>query len=225
MMSRPARSHGALRLSVLLAAAPVVAALALAGCAPGNGTAAPTESADPSPTETEAAEPTVDPRDVDIAGLTIPAETCGDGEIGWDQPEPIALADGAGEAFDENDEVGAAIMDSGLVGYSDVDGDGQEDIVLWVTCSGTPMASCCAGSGALLDAVVALDVTGEEPERIGTAIFAGGDEPFRIIGTDAELDGAAVVAHEVPVYVGDQDLPERTVRYEFADGEWVGEEV
>lgn len=227
MMSRSARADRAFRLSTLLAAAPFVAALALSGCAPSGGGSDPSGAGEsPADEATETPEPTVDPSEIDVANLTIPAETCGGtGEIAWQQPDPIVLEDGAGEAFDDSGEVGAAIMDSGLVGYADVDDDGQEDIVLWVSCSGTPMAECCAGSGAVLDAVVALDVTGEEPERIGDAIFAGGDVPYGIVGADTELDGAAIVTHELPVYAPDSGEPERAVRYAFADGEWTGEEV
>ena len=95
----------------------------------------------------------------------IPAGTCGDGErFGWDQRYPIQLEDGSGEEFDEAG-VGAGIMDSRLVGAEDMNGDGVEDAVLVVDCTGSPKDECCAGRMSTANFVVVLDMSGATSTR------------------------------------------------------------
>ena len=166
--------------------------------------------------------------------LLIPAESCARvNGVGWEQVDPIQLHDGAGEAFDANG-VGAGVRGTRLVGSTDVNGDGVDEAVLVLQCTGTPASQCCAGPGSVIDKVVALDVSGPVPKRIGDSIFAptatvsSGNGTLRI-DDDAHqvtLDGRDIIAYETPIYPASLDPAEAATlsgwfRYTWAADHWM----
>ncbi len=161
-----------------------------------------------SPVQTPTPAPTPDFRVSAEAAQTalIPAGTCGDGErFGWDQRYPIQLEDGSGEEFDEAG-VGAGIMDSRLVGAEDMNGDGVEDAVLVVDCTGSPKDECCAGRMSTANFVVVLDMSGATSTRIGDPIAAThveipeGDGSREVDGETVTIEGNQILAHVRLVY-------------------------
>lgn len=158
--------------------------------------------------------------------LLIPADTC----TGWPQPKPIRLHQGSGESFNADRE-GAGILESRLIGTPDLNGDGVDDAVLTLRCTGTPKALCCAGRLSTELEVVALDVSSDTPRLIAPAItgesvnIAGTDEPRTIVDDRVKLDGEVIETYQVPVY-GDNytegQIAEATgfVRYELNAGSW-----
>ncbi|SJM51403.1 hypothetical protein [Gulosibacter sp. 10] len=198
--------------------------LLLAGCAaqPAPGETAGHGADTGAPERSEERVPDIDVRAVDVERIVIPPGVCGDGSFGWDQQEPIALADGEGEAFDE-DLNGASVFGIEPVGYFDFTGDGLEDIVVTITCSGSPAEMCCAGIGSIMTFIAVLDVSRDQdsPEQVGGTITSAtiDSAPYLIDG-DVELSGAAILSSQSPAYPDDQDMPAITVRNEFVDGEW-----
>ena len=159
-------------------------------------------------------------RQLQPLNLLIPAGTCGAGaeDEAWDQPRPIQLVNGSGAAFDA-DLNGAAIFDSRHLGNVDVNGDGIHEIVLAIDCSGTPLHLCCASRASVMTFVVALDVSGPTPTRVGDTIVPGihDDEQYDIVA--AHLAGTAVVTTQRAVY---QDTWQtRQVTYRYTDGQWM----
>ncbi|MGN8025467.1 vWA domain-containing protein [Microbacterium sp. 22242] len=166
------------------------------------------------------------------AQLLIPAGSCGlPNAAGWDQPASIQLSGGAGESFDA-DGKGAGVLDSRLVGVNDFNGDGIDDAVMVIDCTGTPKELCCAGAGAVAYAVVVLDLSTGTPQRIGEPIFGGegrtskGSEPLAIAEGKhpVELDSGTIVTYEVPVY-GDVDPSDAAAisgwfRYALSGDRW-----
>ncbi|GAB6859502.1 VWA domain-containing protein [Microbacterium xylanilyticum] len=167
--------------------------------------------------------------------LLIPAGSCGSGkDVGWNQSLPIQLQDGSGEAFPPGDgSGGASILGARLVGGVDLTGDGVDDAVLVIQCSGTPKAQCCAGRASILDAVIALDVSGPEPKRIGDPIFGGsfatasGAQGLFINDEQdpVQLDGHDIITHEVPIYddeMSPADVAAATgwFRHTLSNGQW-----
>ena len=155
--------------------------------------------------------------DETVKDLLIPAGTCGDGSsIGWDQVEPIQLRDGEGESFDD-DVRGAGVLESALIGAVDVSGDGAEEAVVSLKCTGSPKEMCCAGRTSSLDFIAVLDLTGETPRRVGDTITptapedrSGTEQSRAFDGDAATLDGTTVVTYQTLVY------PEQLSRREVA---------
>ncbi|MBS1907178.1 MAG: VWA domain-containing protein [Actinobacteria bacterium] len=166
------------------------------------------------------------------AQLLIPAGSCGlPNAAGWDQPASIQLSGGVGESFDA-DRKGAGILESRLVGTSDFNGDGVEDAVIVIQCTGTPKELCCAGAGSVAWAVIVLDLSTGTPQRIGDPIFAGegqtskGIEPLTIAEGKhpVELDNGTIVTYEMPVYGGVDPADAAAIsgwfRYARSDAQW-----
>lgn len=151
--------------------------------------------------------------------LLIPAGTCGAGgeDEAWNHERPIQLVNGSGEAFDADLE-GAGIFAARHLGNVDVNGDGINEIVLAVDCSGTPLYLCCASRASVMTFVVALDVTGPAPTRVGGTIVPGLHDGEQYDIVEAGLAGAGVVTTQRAVY---QDTwPTRQVTYRYDDGQW-----
>ena len=141
-----------------------------------------------------------------VKAALIPAGSCGDGEtFGWHQPYPIQLEDGSGEQFDASG-VGAGILSSRLVGIQDMNGDGREDAVLVVDCTGSPKDLCCAGRTSTANFVIVLDMSGATPTRVGDPIaatyveIADGEGSREIDGDSVTLEGDGFLAQVRLVY-------------------------
>jgi hypothetical protein len=168
-----------------------------------------------------------------VGELLIPAGTCGDADtFGWDQFDPIQLSNGVGESFDAPGE-GAGILETRLVGAVDVTGDGVDEAVLALTCTGSPRELCCAGRTSLMVYVAVLDLTGETPTRVGNTIIpkdVPGPTPYDEVrsfqGDEVSLDGQTVVTYQRLVYpdqLGPADVAELEgeVRYDLQGDQWV----
>ena len=203
-----------------------------------TSTASTTTSASPT-TTTATTTTTTTPRvevPGDITSLTIPAGSCGapNGD-GWVQSEPIQLRGGEGESFPSSDPeaAGASILEIGLVGTTDLTGDGTDEAIVWVSCSGSRIAQCCAGRASVMDVVLALDLTGPQPQRVGESIWpvevtdsSGSEQPRSFIGSDVRLDGRSVVTHQSLIYdspsltASERQRLEGTVTYDLVGGTW-----
>lgn len=142
--------------------------------------------------------------DESVGQLLIPAGAC----TSWNHTRPIQLVSGQGESFD-SDGSGAGILTTRLVGATDLTGDGADDAVLIVRCTGTPAAQCCAGRGSTLSTVIALDLRGATPTLIGnpftggTLVSSEGEVGATIYDTDTYapvLDGTDILTYEGPLY-------------------------
>lgn len=142
--------------------------------------------------------------DESVGELLIPAGAC----TAWDHTRPIQLVGGQGENFDETGS-GIGVLTTRLIGATDLTGDGAEDAVLIIRCTGTPAAQCCVGRGSTLATVIALDLSRATPALIGNPISGGtlssseGDVGAVIYdnGTDAPvLDGTDILTYEGPLY-------------------------
>ncbi len=170
-----------------------------------------------------------------VESLLIPAGTCGTGSIGWDQREPIQLHHGLGQSFDR-DGHGAGVLQTALVGAADVTGDGVDEAVVSLKCTGSPSKLCCAGRTSSLDFIAVLDLTGDRPRRVGDTITpteptdrSGTDEVRAFDGDAATLDGATVVTQQTLVYPEqvkprDRAALEGVVRYRLRGDRWVASE-
>lgn len=166
----------------------------------------------------------------DVVGeLLIPAGAC----TQWEGTRPIQLSGGQGENFDDGGS-GTGILETRLVGATDLTGDSRDDAVLVVQCTGTPAAQCCAGRSSILSTVLALDLSGTTPVLIGTPFSGGsifsseGDVDAEIYddGSDSpRLEGTDVLAYEYPIYeLEDPDEAETIAgwfRHTLKNGEWI----
>lgn len=164
--------------------------------------------------------------------LLIPAESCARvNGAGWEQADPIPLHDGVGQAFDANG-VGAGVLGTRLVGNVDVNGDGVDEAVLVLKCTGTPQSQCCSGPGSVIHKVVALDVSGQAPKRVGDSIFAPAASVSRGNGAlgidDGEhkvvIDGHDIVAYETPIDPASLDPSEAAALSGWFRYTWVGDQ-
>ncbi|MBS1673015.1 MAG: hypothetical protein JSS74_03525 [Actinobacteria bacterium] len=166
--------------------------------------------------------------DQTVGNLLIPAGAC----VGWSDSKPIQLVNGQGENFDA-DENGTGILDTRLIGATDLTGDGTDDAVLKVSCTGTPAAKCCAGRGSVIPTIIALDLAGTAPRLIGDPIMGGdlASSEGRVAaiiydtpGYAPRLDGKDILTYEAPLYdLTDPNETDRIsgwFRHVLADGTW-----
>ncbi|WP_424708152.1 hypothetical protein [Microbacterium sp. SLBN-111] len=152
--------------------------------------------------------------DQSVGTLLVPAGAC----VGWGPSKPVQLSGGKGETFDSSGS-GTGILDTRLIGAKDLTGDGADDAVLLIDCTGTPAAHCCAGRASILPTVIALDLAGANPVLIGNPITGGslasseGPVPTKIGTLDGRtpvLDGKDILTYEAPIY--DLDDPQEAAR-------------
>ena len=167
-----------------------------------------------------------------VSELLIPAGAC----TQWEGSRPIQLSSGQGENFDAG-QSGTGILSTQLVGRADLNGDGADDTVLVIECTGTPIASCCAGRSSIQASVIALDLSGVDPALIGQPINGGdpmtfnGDNDAYIYddGSDApRLDGTDILTSEGPIYPEQLSADEAAeitgwFRHALVDGKWTRE--
>ena len=166
-----------------------------------------------------------------VEGLLIPAGTCGGpSDAGWNQLDPIQLSAGEGESFDDSGE-GAGILATRLVGAVDVTGDGVDEAVVALTCTGSPQELCCAGRTSLMDFVAVLDLHDGTVRRVGDTIMpvdvpVPGPSPRQFHADEVSLDGSTVVTYQTLVYPEQLDPDEVAalegeVRYTLQGDHWV----
>jgi hypothetical protein len=161
---------------------------------------------------------------------TVPVGACGTDNTGLATTTPIKLNDGKGVARLPDDSFdGASIMETRVVGYADLDGDGTTDALLSVTCAGAPPDMCCASRAGILQFGLPLrrDSRGHLA-IVGSAITGGGmPTAGRAIHT-IELAGRDVVTTETIIYpegLTESDLgfpPDATITttYRLVGGQW-----
>ncbi len=164
-----------------------------------------------------------------VANYLIPAGACPQ----WEGSKPIQLKNGQGENFDA-DERGTGIVETKFIGKADLNGDGSEDAVLAIDCTGTPVAHCCAGRASVLTTIVALDVSSGDPTLIGQPLdgeeldSSEGEVSAYISLREDEmpwLDGTNILVYEGPIYdlknVDEMKRISGWFRYSLEDGMWV----
>lgn len=187
----------------LLMHAPLIrpAATATAAGSTSSTTAVPATTAPPT-----TAAPAPDVRAVDVMNALLPEGVCTPPGDGWPSGGPVQLVDGTGETFrtpDEPDKYGSLvpqgnyIAETVVAGYADVDGDGVEDVVSDLTCSGSPQERCCAGRGSIVSYAVVLGVDSDgRLSLVGHAIGPTTENSEYKTITGVELVGSSVVTVE-----------------------------
>ncbi len=175
--------------------------------------------------------------DAEVLNSTIPAGVCGTATgVGWDQKVPIHLKNGIGTAraadgsFDN-----ASIVGTSVIGRSDMDGDGQQELVLHVDCSGSEPAYCCAGRTSIMPTIAVFIVGRSRTLRLlGTTMMGGKSGPGDQFGPaqrqirDVRIQGSQIVTTEYIAYpeqytsaqVGGNPGSPVTVRYSLIAGRW-----
>lgn len=162
-----------------------------------------------------------------VGDLLVPAGTCSLGR--WEQLTSVQLDGGQGEAFDSSGR-GTSVLAARRVGTTDVTGDGVDELFVTLTCSGTPIESCCAGRMSTMDVVAVLDVSSSQPRRVGNTIWpidepspAGDPEPLEFQADNVTLESSTVVTRQRLIYPDSTEeagASEREVRYDLRDGRW-----
>lgn len=171
--------------------------------------------------------------DQELVNAVLPANVCWTGRSGWEHDVPMELVNGVAEARNADGSfAGAAIRDARVIGRADLNGDGEQEVVLALTCTGSPHASCCAGRASIMDAVAVFsDRNGRYLELIAPTLM-GGNGPqgtaSRRIG-EVSLFEDVIVATESVIYPettssaeagGDPHAPV-TVEYRLENGVWI----
>ena len=143
-------------------------------------------------------------RQVDFQNITLPAGSCRLGS--WLNPFPIPLSFGSGESGDpDGDGSQASVLSVDVVGFADVTGDGRDEAVLGVTCTGSSLETCCAGVLSTMLFGVVLAGSPDQLTLVGTPITP--DEQFSPEASfeGLSLSGDTVVA-QVRFPVADEPL-------------------
>lgn len=171
-------------------------------------------------------------RDVDLQNTTYPANSCS--QDGWASSPPISVANGEGTAGDEyaDDDLSqgyAEVYGVTVIGFSDLDEDGREDVVVQIGCS--------AGGSYGDQIVVPLTLDGRDltfvgpgnigavstaPEHLGLVDAYGSQRLARII--DATLDGSDILVQESYDATGDEcqgcHTGRATIRWSWDGSAW-----
>lgn len=176
----------------------------------------------------------VEMTDQELMRAELPPDVCWTGTEGWEHASPIRLSGGKGVAREADGSFGgASVLETRVVGRADLDGDGTEEVVLSLQCTGSPPEQCCAGRTSLMSAIAVftveggLDLTKRAPTLMGGATGPGdefGPATRRI--ASASLRGSRIVTHEDIVYpeqytadqVGGDPYRSTTVEYKLNRG-------
>lgn len=168
-----------------------------------------------------------------IEDALLPPGSCTawEGEERW-----VQLRDGEGEAVDEfGDYGGISVLSTQLLGVEDIDGDGTEELVVLLMCTGHPIVACCTGRTGMMSAVAAFRVDSGELTLVARGFMGGESLPGDEYGPasrgvhSAELRGTTLVTREYLPYahlytaeqVGHDPEDLVTARYVVSGGEWV----
>lgn len=139
-----------------------------------------------------------------LRNALIPAGSCAIDERGWPGEQPVQMRDGQGWAADPDSEGawGVSILELSLLGRADVNGDGADETVLMMLCSGTPPELCCAGQTSVAWTIGVFKEESGRLVRVADPYLGGltypGDEygPLTRGISEATLEGATLVTQE-----------------------------
>lgn len=173
-----------------------------------------------------------------VPSIAIPAGTCGGDDLGWPNERPIQLHNGRGYIGDPQQGNVSAVIELQLVGRVDVNQDGNDEVILKVTCSGSAPEYCCAGRSSHANYVVALTpVRGGGVQLSAPVIRAGRSGPGNEYGAalrniqDVQIVGSSIITKEYIYYAEQYSMDEVggdpfglvTVRHVLTDGSWSNE--
>lgn len=175
--------------------------------------------------------------DQQVLNSRLPANVCRTGDIGWEHASPIQLSDGKGVAKAADGSFGgAAVLESKVVGRADLDGNGQEEIVLSLMCTGSPPENCCAGRSSISTTVAVFAAGSGQPLRqVATSLMGGATPPGDEFGPaqrqiwSVSLQGTTIVTSEsiiywegyTPAQVGGDPSKPVAVEYKLSRSAWV----
>lgn len=174
--------------------------------------------------------------DQELMGAELPPNVCWTGEAGWEHANSIRLRGGQGVARAADGSFGgASILETKVVGRADLDGDGRQEIVLSLLCTGSQPENCCAGRTSVMPAVGVFTIqNGQTLTKRAPTLMGGASAPGDKFGpahrhiTSVSLRGETIVTSEAIVYPenytadqvgGDPFLPV-TVEYRLNRGTW-----
>lgn len=174
--------------------------------------------------------------DEDFLNAELPANVCRATDRGWGHDHGIQLDDGVGiaRASDGSFE-GASVIRSSVLGRADLDGNGSEEVVMSLLCSGSLPENCCAGRSSTMTTVVVVRVENDDTlKQVASSLMGGSSEPGDKYGpaprmiTSVELRGTTVVTAESVIYplqytpdqVGGDPYQAVVVEYNLQAGSW-----
>lgn len=173
--------------------------------------------------------------DRQILNSKLPPHVCWSGEWGWDGDIPIQLRDGQGEAKNADGSFGdVTVLESSVLGRADLDGDGAEEIVLSLLCTGSPREHCCAGRSSLATAIAVFAVQRGKLTAVAPVLMGGASRPGDQYGPaqrriwSVKLRDKKIVTTEsiiypegyTPAQVGGDPFEQITVEYRLNRGSW-----
>ncbi len=174
--------------------------------------------------------------DDDFLNAGLPANVCWAADRGWPHDHGIQLVGGTGIARTSDGSFeGASVIRSSVLGRADIDGNGSEEVVMSLLCSGSLPETCCAGRSSTMTTVVVFTVqNGDTLKQVASSLMGGSSEPGDKYGpaprkiTSVELRGTTVVTTESVIYplqytpdqVGGDPYQPVTVEYNLKGGNW-----
>ncbi|HHU38570.1 MAG TPA: hypothetical protein GXZ45_04715 [Propionibacterium sp.] len=170
-----------------------------------------------------------------VLNSVLPPHVCWDGTGGWDSDWPIPLTDGVGVAREPDGTfAGVGVMQTEVLGQADMDGDGQQELVLSMWCSGSEPENCCAGQSSLMP-TIGVFKAGPVLRQVAPSLMGGASAPGNEYGPaarkidSATLRGTTIVTTEYHLYahqytpeqVGGDPSGSVTVEYRIEGGKWV----
>ena len=142
--------------------------------------------------------------DDDFLNAELPANVCWAADRGWPHDHGIQLVGGTGIARTSDGSFeGASVIRSSVLGRADIDGNGSEEVVMSLLCSGSLPETCCAGRSSTMTTVVVFTVqNGDTLKQVACGLMGGSSEPGDKYGpaprkiTSVELRGTTVVTTE-----------------------------
>ena len=175
-----------------------------------------------------------------LMNTTIPPTACSaPGYGGWKGTRGIKLVDGSGDQRQDGDSY-LSILSTQVLGWTQLTGDDDPEVVLGLRCSGTKIEYCCAGQSSTLKMIVAFEVeqagaklTQFSDPFAGTLIYPGGKYgPASGFITEASLSGSTVTVQQGVLYnhtYKQKDMsgwplyePQTTTHALDAQGHWSG---
>ncbi|NLA30102.1 MAG: hypothetical protein GX875_10725, partial [Propionibacterium sp.] len=146
--------------------------------------------------------------DQDFLNAELPAGVCWAGDRGWKHAHGIQLNGGTGIALASDGSFeNASVIRSSVLGRVDIDGDGNDEVVMSLLCSGSLPETCCAGRSSTMITVAVFTVEGGHTlKQIAPSLMGGSSGPGDRYGpaarkiTSAELNGSTVVTSESIIY-------------------------
>lgn len=173
--------------------------------------------------------------DQQLLNAELPANTCWTGSTGWNHTTPIRLRNGQGIAKAADGSFGgASVLKTEILGRADVDGNGTDEIVLSLQCTGSLPEHCCAGRSSIATTVGVFAAQGGKLTKVAPVLMGGASGPGDQYGpadrliSSAKLRGKTVVTTESIIYpehytssqVGGNPARQFIVEYTLTHGAW-----